>query len=192
MVRHINSRFHGVFHEPLCALPWAARVVYKDRRTEVGRFAREVDAARAVDAFIVERGLQRKLNFAQPSSVSIGRQRRVDPTAVLSPSRPAGGVRCTTAARMLRCSASTVYKMKRAGVLRDLGGGFVLEADVLARKAEYGVPDVREGPAIEKSRPRRLRPKERAASRLVSTGRSAGAMTTRPTSDMIAGNWSFR
>lgn len=186
MVRHINSRYHGVFHEPPHPFPWAARVVYKNKRTEIGRFAREADAARAVDDFIVKRGLQRKLNFARPTVSSMGRPKLAAPSMSLP--RPAGGVRCTTAARMLRCSVSTVYKLRRSGVLSDLGGGFVLEADVLARLAAYGVPDAREGPKIEKAKPARLMAKSAAALQLVSIGRSAGTMTVRPSSDAIAGS----
>lgn len=133
MRRH-NSRFWGVFHDPANAKPWTARVVFKGKRAELGRFERETDAAMAVDAFTLANNIQRKLNLpskgAAKPATPFGRWKLKGTMSVLV--RQPGTIRCTTAARLLSRTPDTVRRMKQDGRLRDPGQGFVYEEDVAA------------------------------------------------------------
>ena len=46
-----------------CSQTWAARANVNKKEHTMGRFEEETDAARAYDAFVIERGLDRRLNF---------------------------------------------------------------------------------------------------------------------------------
>ena len=46
-----------------CSQTWTARANVEKKEHTMGRFADELDAGRAYDAFVIERGLDRRLNF---------------------------------------------------------------------------------------------------------------------------------
>lgn len=148
MTKRINSRYHGVFHEPDQPLAWMARIVYRGRREVIGRFASEIDAARAVDDFVRARGIQHKPNI-QVRSTRIKmlfdprRTRKSEGMSMLV--REPGSMRCTTAARILGCTYGQIASLKRRGMLRVAGYGRVYAAEVELLKAQTQtlVPNVR-------------------------------------------------